>query len=190
MEISVLGLKHHLSAWHPASGLHIVIYFIVETAFQLGAHARKFLRIERYVLESCGVCAHTDEVLHPRGTAQLASARACSTNTSSLLSRTNLLHLNPYVECVGKYLDELSEIHTLVSDIVEYGLVAVALIFHVTDFHLKSKVFSYLSALNHCAMLTSFGFIILVHVCWTGYTVYALDVISRLEVGFLYLQLH
>ena len=187
MEVAVLSLKHHLAAWHPAPCLHIVVHLIVEAAFQFGAHAREFLRIERDVLESGGIRTHTDEVLHPCGTAQFASARASTSDASSLLTRTDLLHLNPHVEGVGEHLDELSEIYTLVGNIIEYRLVAVALVFHVTDFHLQSKVFGYLSALNHGAVLSSLGLMVFVHVGWACYTIDALDVISRLKVGFLYL---
>ena len=42
------------------------------------------------------------------------------------------------MEGIGKNLDELAEVHTFVSDVIEDSLVAVSLIFYITYFHLQS----------------------------------------------------
>ena len=94
------------------------------------------------------------------------------------------------MEGVGKHLDELAEVHTLVCDIVEDGLVAVALIFHVTNLHLQSEVLGYLTTLNHRGVFAVLSLVILVHVHRLGDAIDALDVVSRLEVGLLHLQLY
>ena len=88
-----------------------------------------------------------------------------------------------------KVLDELSEVHALVGNVVEDGLVSVTLVFDVADFHLQTEVFGYLSALDHGAVLAAFGLVVLVHVCLFGQPVDALDVVFRLEVCLFDLQL-
>ena len=89
-----------------------------------------------------------------------------------------------------QHLDELAEVYALVGDVVEYGLVAVALIFHVTYLHLEPQVFGYLSALYHGAVLAALCLAILVHVDGLGDAVDAAYVVCRLQVGLLQLQLY
>ncbi len=148
MEIAIGSLQYGILRRQLSASLYIVVYLVVETALQFGAHAGKLLRIERDVLVACGIGAHADEVLHPGSAAEFSAARTGTTDAASLLSCTDLLHLDAYMEGIGKHLDELAEIDTLVSDIVEDGLVAVALIFHVADLHLQSQVLGYLTALE------------------------------------------
>ena len=141
-------------------------------------------------MKACGVGGDADEVLHPCGAAQFASARSCSSNASGLLSGTNLFHLDAHVERVSQHLDELSEVHSFVGDIVEDGLVAVALIFHVTNLHLQFQVFCNLAALNHGAVFAAFGFEILVHIHLFRMAIDAFDVVWRLDVHLFQLQFH
>ena len=89
------------------------------------------------------------------------------------------------MECFGEHLDELSEIHALVGDIIEYRLVAVALVFHVANLHLQSEILGYLSALYHRVVFPALGLAKLVHVGGTCNAVDASDVVGRLEVGLL-----
>ena len=89
----------------------------------------------------------------------------------------------------GKVLDELPEVYTLVSDVVEDGLVAVALILHITNLHLQSEVLGNLATLNHCGVFAALGLLELVHIHGTRDAVDALDVVGTLQVGFLHLQL-
>ena len=94
------------------------------------------------------------------------------------------------MEGVSQNLDELSEVNALVSDVVEYGLVAVALILHVAYLHLQPEVFGYLTALYHCAVFAALCLIILVHICRLGDAIDALYLVWRLQIGFLHLQLY
>ncbi len=94
------------------------------------------------------------------------------------------------MEGVCKHFDELAEVHTLIGDVIEYSLVAIALILHITDFHLQTEVFGNLSALYHRVMLAALGLLALVEVHLLGQSVDALDVVRRLEAGFLDLQFH
>ena len=187
---AVCSFEHHLLAGQFSSGFHIVVHLIIQAAFQFGTHTRQFLRIERDVLKASGTGAHRHEVLHPGGTTEFTSTGSGTANTPCFLARANLFHLNTHMKGVCQHLDQLSEIHTLVGNIIEYGLVAVALIFHITDFHLQIKVLGYLTTLDHGVMLSRFGLIILVHIHGFGNTVNAFDVVSRLEVGLLDLQFH
>ena len=90
----------------------------------------------------------------------------------------------------SQVFDQLAEIHTLVSNIIEDGFVAVALILHITDFHVQPQVLCYLTALNHGTVLTSLGLVVFIHVNGFGNTVDALNVISRFQVGLFHLQAH
>ena len=185
----VLCEQGHLFVWHLAACLHIVVDLIVETTFELGTQAGKLLRVERDVLIACGVGAHAHKVFHPCGAAQFAAAGSCATNASCLLSCSDLLHLYAHMERVGKHLDELTEVDALIGDIIEDGLVAIALIFDIADLHLQTQLLGYLSALNHRVVFAALCLVIFFHVDGLGNAVYALYVVCRLKVGFLYLQL-
>ena len=141
-------------------------------------------------MEARGVGRHAREVLHPCGAAQLASARSCSTDASSLLSRSDLLHLNAYVECGCQVFDELTEVHTFVGDVVEYGFVSIALIFHVANLHLQSEAFGDLSALDHGVVLARLGLMVFLHVHRLRYAIDASYVVGRFEVGLFDLQMY
>ena len=94
------------------------------------------------------------------------------------------------MESLGENLDELSEVNTFVCDVIEDSLVAVALVFHVTDFHLQSEVFSYLSAFNHGVVFPGLSLPVLIHVDGSCNSVYPLDIVSRLEVSLFNLFFH
>ena len=149
MIVGILRLKDDLSAGQALACFHIVVHLVVQTALQLGAHACQFLRIQRDVLETGGIGAHAREVLHPGGAAELSSARTSTADTSSLLTCPDLLHLDAHMEGSCQVFDELTEVHALVSDIVEDGLVAITLILHIANLHVESKSLSYLATLNH-----------------------------------------
>ena len=107
-----------------------------------------------------------------------------------LLSRTDLFHLNAHMEGIGKNLDELAEVHTFVSDVIEDSLVAVSLIFYITYFHLQSEIFGYLAALDHGAVFTALSLLAFVKIHLFGDTVDTLDIILRLEVCLLNLEFY
>ena len=178
VEVAIGGLQDNVTCRNLLASLHIVVHLIVEAALQLGAHAGKLLRIERDVLVACGIGAHAHEVLHPSGATKLASARSGTTDATSLLSSTDLLHLDTNMEGIGEHLDELTEIDTFVGDVVEYRLVAIALVFHVTDLHLQTEVLGDLSALYHRAMLTALRLLALLDIHRLGDAVDALDVVG------------
>ena len=91
---------------------------------------------------------------------------------------------------VGKHLDELAEVYSLVCDVVEDGLVAVSLILHVAYLHVQSEVFCYLSALYHGSLFAALRLVVAVHVGVLGEAVEFADVVGRLQVSLLYLQVH
>ena len=190
MVVGILRLQYRVARRHTSSGFHIIVHFIVQAALELGAHAGELLGIERHVLEAGSVGAHADEVLHPCGTAQFAAAGSCSTDAPSLLPRTYLLHFDAHMEGSGEVFDELSEVYTFVGDVVEDGLIAVALIFHVTNLHLQAKAPGYLSALDHRVVLAGLRLTEFLHVYRLGDAIDTLDVVGRPKVYPLQLQLH
>ena len=92
------------------------------------------------------------------------------------------------MESGGKVFDELAEVDTLVSDIVEDRLVAIPLVLHVTDFHLQSQPLGYLPALYHGSVFPLLRLMVFLHVDRACDTVDTLDIVSTLEVCFLNLQ--
>ncbi len=87
-------------------------------------------------------------------------------------------------------LDELAEIHTFISDIVQYRLVAVALVLHVAHLHLQAQVFGYLATLDHGGVFAALGLPSTYQDPPAWQCGRCADVILRLEVGFLDLQFH
>ena len=93
------------------------------------------------------------------------------------------------MEGFGQHFDELSEVHSFVCNIVEDGLVAVTLVFHIADFHVQAQSFGNLTALDHGVVFPAFGLSVFVPIRWPCDAVDAFDVISRLQVGLFQLQL-
>ena len=94
------------------------------------------------------------------------------------------------MEGIGENLDELAEVHTFVSDVIEDSLVAVSLIFYITYFHLQTEIFGNLSALDHGAVFTALSLLAFVKIHLLGDTVDTLDIILRLEVCLLNLEFY
>ena len=94
------------------------------------------------------------------------------------------------MECSRQVFDELSEVYPFVGNVIEDSLVAIALIFHVADFHLQSQVFGNLPALNHGSMLSAFRLVVFIHVHLLGQSVHAFDIVGRFNVGLFQLQFH
>ena len=128
-------------------------YLVVEAALEFGALPGKFLRVRREVLQSCSACADRREPCHPCRAAQLASAGTCTAYASCLLTCSDLFHLYADAERLGIHLDQLPKIHTSVGNIVEDRFASVALVLHVTDFHVELHVFGDLACLDHCFVL-------------------------------------
>ena len=94
------------------------------------------------------------------------------------------------MKCLSQHLDEFSEVHTLISDIVENGFVAVTLVFHVTYLHLQSQILGDLSALDHRTVLATLGLLIFIHVHGLGDTIDTPDLVRGFQVGLFQLQLY
>ena len=132
----VLGFQPGVFGWHFPGGLDIAVDLKVDAALELGALASQLLGVERDVLVACCTGSDRHKVGHPAGTAQRAPAGPDTAYAASLLACPYLLHLDAYLEHVGQHLDELAKVDALVGDIVEYGLVAVALVLDIAYLHL------------------------------------------------------
>ena len=174
--------------WQLFQRFHVLVNLIVQAALQLRTLASQFLRVEGDVLETGGAGRYTYKVCHPCGAAQLTAARTDSANASSFLTCTNLLHLYPHSEALGQHFDQLAEVHAFVGDVVEDGFVAVALIFHVANLHLKTQVFGYLAGFYHGLMLVGFRLTVFVHVHVAGFAIDALELHIGFQIGFFHLE--
>ena len=142
---------------HLLGGFDVGVDLEVEAAFELGALPGELLRVEREVLKTGGARGHGDEVGHPFRATQRAAAGAEATDAARFLTRADLFHLDAHLESLGQHLDELAEVNAFVGDIVEDGLVAVALIFDVADFHIEVERRGDFAGANHCVVLAGFG---------------------------------
>ena len=87
-------------------------------------------------------------------------------------------------------LNELTEIHTLISDIVEDGLVAITLVLHVANLHVETQALGYLTTLDHGRVLASLRLTPFLDVVLAGYAIDTFDIIGRLDVHLLELQFY
>ena len=130
-----------------------------------------------------------DETCHPGGAAHLSSAGTYAANAPSLLSGTNLLHLDADAETVGQHLDEFAEVDTLVGNVVEDGFGSVALVLYVANFHVQHEVLSNLSGLEHGLLLKSFGLFPLLEVGGSGNAIDAFELVGVwVDVVFVHLE--
>ncbi|GFI67219.1 hypothetical protein IMSAG192_00744 [Muribaculaceae bacterium] len=188
VEVCVIGcFQTDVFGWHLSYAFYIGIDLEVETAFQLCTLARQLLGVERDVLESGGACSYAYEVGHPGGTAQGTSAWADSTDAAGFLTSSYLFHLDAYSECLGENLDEFAEIDTFVGNIVEYGLVSVALIFDIADFHVEIEIFGYLSGFYHRVVFAGFCLFVFFNIGRLCLSEYALYLCVTLQSGFFHL---
>ena len=144
--------------------LDIRVHLEVEAAFQLGALAGQLLRVEGYVLVTGRPGRDADKVGQPGGAAQRTATWAYAADASGLLARSDLLHLDSHLESLGKHLDELAEVDTLVGYVVEDGLVAVTLVFHIADFHVELEVGGDFAGAYHGVVLAGAGLLVTLEV--------------------------
>ena len=166
---------------------HILVHLIVHAAFQLGTLAGKLLWITTQVLITGTSRTHAHKVLHPRGTTEFTSTGSKPSYATSLLSGTYLFHLYAYMKRLGKHLDELTEVHTSVGNVIEDGLVAVALIFHISYLHFQSQVLGYLSTAYHGIVFQSLGLLVFFHVGRACLSVDAPYFLVTLQIGLFHL---
>ena len=172
------------------AGFDVGIHLIVETALELGALSCQFLRVGRYVLQAGRGGGHGVEVFHPGGAAQFTSAGADTADASGFLAGTDLFHLDADAEGFGQHLDELTEVDAGIGNVIKDGFVAVALIFHVADFHIQIEFLGYLAGTYHGVLFQRFGFLVLLDVSGACLAVDALDFCAGFEAGLAHLQRH
>ena len=129
------------------------------------------------------------EVFHPGGAAQFSAAWAESADAAGFLACADLFHLNAHAEGFCQHFDELAEIHAAFGNIIEDGLSAVALIFHVADLHFQSQVFGILAGLYHRFVFTTFCGLVFFEVGFRGDAVEAFDLVFTLQPSLEHLDL-
>ena len=190
MEVGGIGrFEAYLLARQTLHGLDIGIDLEVEAAFQLGTLAGELLRVERDVLVACGAGGYAHKVRHPARAAQRTAAGADAAYAAGFLARTDLFHLDAYLECLGKDFDKLTEVYTLVGDVIEYGLVAVALVLYVANLHVQPQALGNLAGAYHGIVLTRLGLFVFLDVDRLGEAEYALGVGSITAGGTFHAKL-
>ena len=169
----VLRFQMHVLGRQLTDGLNVGVHLKIDAALELGTLACQILRVERNVLEAGSTRGYRHKTGHPCGTAQGPAAGADSTDASCLLAGTDLLHLDANPEHVGQHLDQLAKVYSIVSNIIENGLIAVALILNVADFHLQTQVHSNLAGTDHRVLFAGLGLLIAFHVGGLGLTEHA-----------------
>ena len=120
--------------------IHICRCLIIETALQLSTLTGQLLRIQRQVLTTGSRSRNRLETGYIVRAAEFASAYTEAADKAGLLARSDLLHLDPDTEFFSKDLDELTEVHTPVSDVIEYRLCTVSLELDITYLHIQAKL--------------------------------------------------
>ena len=169
-------------------GVQICRHLVIEAAFELAALPGQLLRIQGKILRTGGRCSDGLELRDIIGAAQLPAAYAQTTDEAGLLAGANLLHLHADVELFGKILDELTEVHAAIGNVIEDGLGAVALEFHVADFHFQAQVIGQYAGSDHGFLFPGYGFLPTLYVVWTRFAVDFPD-FRRLRVHALALHL-
>ncbi len=156
---------------NPRLRVYVAGHFIIEAAFELAALPRQFLRIERQILCPRRIGRDGLERRNIIGAAKLAPADSEASDQPRLLARTDLLHLNPDAEFLRKDLDQLTEIHTPVGDIIENRLGTVALELHIPDLHLETQLSRNLTRPDHGLMLPRNGLMPFLYVVQLGFAI-------------------
>ena len=94
------------------------------------------------------------------------------------------------MEGFSQHLDELTEIHASIGDIVEDGFIAVTLVLHIANLHLQPQVLGNLAAANHGLMLARLGLLVLLHIYRAHLAIDVLDVVHVFWRITLNLQQH
>ena len=115
------------------------------------------------------------------GAAEFAAANADAAYKPSFLTGAYLLHLDADTELLREHLDKLAEVHAAVGNVVEDGLGAVALKFHVTNFHFQPHFRGDTAGLDHGVLLAGDGFHPLLHVGLLGLAVDLAKFVSSLD---------
>ena len=168
--------------------IHIGSCLIIQTTFELSALTGQLLRIQRQVLTAGRRSRNRLETRYIVRAAEFTSAYTESSDKSGLLSSSDLLHLDTDTEFLGKDLDQLTEIHSSVCDIIKYRLGSVTLELHITDLHLQAKLGSNLTRADHCLMLTCNSLLPSFNIKELSLTVYPLEFVS-LRIDLLTLHL-
>ena len=155
--LAVDGLQRLTQTREGLACLGIDVVLVHHTALELRTLTGQLLGVEREILRAGSTRRDTREGGHPRSAAQLTTTGTQTTDAPCLLTGTNLLHLDADVETLGKDLDQLTEIDTLVGDVVEDGLDFVALILHVANLHIEPHIGGNLARKNHCLVLQGDG---------------------------------
>ena len=138
--VVIFRFKYNLPRGQAFLSFHISVHFVIDTTFQFCTLSGEFLRVHGNILVTGGTGSHRNEAGHPAGAAKFASARSDTSDTPSFLAGSDLLHLDTYAECFGQDFDQLAEVDTFVCDVVENSLVAIPLVFYVTDLHVQPQV--------------------------------------------------
>ena len=170
-------------------GIHVCIQFEIHATFEFSALSGQFLGVERQILITGSAGGYGAEVGHPFGAAEFAATRANTTDPAGFLTGTDLFHFDSNPECLSKDFYQLAKVNPLVGNVVEDGLVAIALIFHIAYFHVKMQTFGNLPRFDHGFLLFGFGFLILFHVRFTHFTIHPSDFkFIEIDVVFFHLQ--
>ena len=164
----VLGLEVDILSWELTDGLDVGVDLKVDATLELSALACQVLRVQGDILETGSTGSHRYKTRHPCCTAQGPATGSDAADATGFLTGSDLLHLDAYLEDVGKHLDELAEIHTFVGDIVENRLIAIALLLNVSNLHLKSQIDSDFARANHRVLFACLGLLIALHVSRLG----------------------
>ena len=104
------------------------------------------------------------------------------------MDRKYKAHLHADMEFFGQFLNQLTEVDTAVSGVIENSFCSISLILNIVELHLKLQARCYLAASVKCVIFLTDGFKELLHVVDTCAALYFFQLRDRC-VGLLTLAL-
>ena len=168
----------------------VSVELIVQAALEFSALSSQFLWIGGKILLTRSTRRHRLKIFSPRCAAQFSAAGSDTSDACRFLSGTNLFHFDAYMEGVCQNANQFAKVNALISNVIENCFVAIALIFHITDFHVQFEFFGYLSALNHGGIFTTARLFPFFNVGGARFAVDAFQVCTWLKLRLFHLQWH
>ena len=123
-----------------AQRLDVIIQFEVQAAFQATALSAQLEGVDAQVLVTGSGYVHLFEIGEPGAAAQFAPAGTDAAEAGSFLAVTDMPHFDFHLEGIGVAADQFAEIHPLFGGVEERGFAAIALVFHIADFHSQAQL--------------------------------------------------
>ena len=138
--IALGGMQYFRMVRKMLQRIEIAVQFIIETALEASALSAEFCLVDAEVLVTRHCGGYTFELVEPAAATEFPSATSDATHFCSFLAGTDLFHFDFHLEVSCVYLDQFTEIDTVLCCIEKGGFSAIGLKLNFTDFHAKFQL--------------------------------------------------